>query len=66
MQEGTVTTGGTIINWYSPFSYWLLKIRWNRKEPTPLPEAQLDRFMFKIQVPFLIGTISMKWSKGPS
>ena len=28
------------------------RTRWNRKEPTPLPEAQLDRFMFKLLVDY--------------
>ena len=53
MQEGSVTTGGTT------YQLQAAVFRDGDAEPDraggtyPLPEAQLDRFLFKVEVPFL-------------
>ena len=52
MQEGTVTTGGTIHTLDQPFFVLATQNPLEQEGTYPLPEAQLDRFLFKIQVPF--------------
>lgn len=53
MQEGTVTTGGTIHRLKQPFFVLATQNPIEQEGTFPLPEAQLDRFMFKVVVPFL-------------
>ena len=53
MQEGTVTTGGTIYTLDQPFFVLATQNPIEQEGTFPLPEAQLDRFMFKVVVPFL-------------
>ena len=53
MQEGTVTTGGTIHELVQPFFVLATQNPLEQEGTYPLPEAQLDRFIFKIDVPFL-------------
>jgi MoxR-like ATPase len=51
MQERSVTIAGE--NHQLDLPYFVLALKPNRAEGTyPLPEAQLDRFMFAIRVPF--------------
>ncbi|MFO1021158.1 MAG: MoxR family ATPase [Planctomycetales bacterium] len=52
MQEGTVTTGGTIHRLEQPFFVMATQNPLEQEGTYPLPEAQLDRFMFKVDVPF--------------
>ena len=51
MQEGTVTTGGTIHTLDQPFFVLATQNPLEQEGTYPLPEAQLDRFLFKIQGP---------------
>jgi MoxR-like ATPase len=53
MQEGTVTTGGTTYHLEQPFFVLATQNPIEQEGTFPLPEAQLDRFMFKVVVPFL-------------
>jgi len=53
MQEGSVTTGGTIFHLVQPFFVLATQNPIEQEGTYPLPEAQLDRFMFKVEVPFL-------------
>jgi MoxR-like ATPase len=52
MQEGSVTTGGTIFHLVQPFFVLATQNPIEQEGTYPLPEAQLDRFMFKVEVPF--------------
>ncbi|MEW4489736.1 MoxR family ATPase [Thalassoglobus sp. JC818] len=56
MQEGTVTTGGTIHRLEQPFFVMATQNPLEQEGTYPLPEAQLDRFLFKIDVPFVSRT----------
>jgi MoxR-like ATPase len=53
MQEGTVTTGGTSYRLTPPFFVLATQNPLEQEGTYPLPEAQLDRFVFKVDVPFL-------------
>ncbi len=53
MQEGTVTSGGTRYELEQPFFVLATQNPIEQEGTFPLPEAQLDRFMFKVVVPFL-------------
>ena len=52
MQEGSVTTGGQIYHLEQPFFVMATQNPIEQEGTYPLPEAQLDRFMFKVNVPF--------------
>lgn len=52
MQEGSVTTGGTIHILAQPFFVMATQNPLEQEGTYPLPEAQLDRFLFKVNVPF--------------
>jgi MoxR-like ATPase len=53
MQEGTVTVGGYVRRLEQPFFVMATQNPIEQEGTFPLPEAQLDRFMFKVVVPFL-------------
>ena len=53
MQEGSVTTAGTTFHLRQPFFVMATQNPIEQEGTYPLPEAQLDRFMFKADVPFL-------------
>jgi MoxR-like ATPase len=53
MQEGSVTTSGTIYMLKQPFFVMATQNPIEQEGTYPLPEAQLDRFLFKVEVPFL-------------
>jgi len=53
MQEGSVTPGHTTYTLTQPFFVLATQNPIEQEGTYPLPEAQLDRFMFKINVPFL-------------
>jgi MoxR-like ATPase len=53
MQEGTVTTSGNTYHLDPPFFVLATQNPIEQEGTFPLPEAQLDRFMFKVVVPFL-------------
>jgi MoxR-like ATPase len=53
MQEGTVTTGGQTYRLDPPFFVLATQNPIEQEGTFPLPEAQLDRFMYKVVVPFL-------------
>lgn len=53
MQEHSVTTAGTIHQLKEPFFVLATQNPIEQEGTYPLPEAQLDRFMFKVVVPFL-------------
>ena len=53
MQEGSVTTGGVTTHLTPPFFVLATQNPIEQEGTYPLPEAQLDRFMFKISVAFL-------------
>ncbi|QDT35207.1 AAA family ATPase [Thalassoglobus polymorphus] len=53
MQEGTVTTAGTIHSLEQPFFVMATQNPLEQEGTYPLPEAQLDRFLFKVDVPFV-------------
>jgi len=53
MQEESVTTRGTTYRLTPPFFTMATQNPIEQEGTYPLPEAQLDRFMFKIDVPFL-------------
>ncbi|GIV95915.1 MAG: ATPase [Herpetosiphonaceae bacterium] len=52
MQEQTVTVGGTIHRLEPPFFVLATQNPLEMEGTYPLPEAQLDRFFFKVNVPF--------------
>ena len=52
MQEGSVTTGGQTYHLKPPFFVLATQNPLEQEGTYPLPEAQLDRFMFKIYVTF--------------
>ncbi len=52
MQEGTVTAGHTTYKLKQPFFVLATQNPIELEGTYPLPEAQLDRFMFKANVPF--------------
>ena len=53
MQEQSVTTGGVIHQLKPPFFVLATQNPIEQEGTYPLPEAQLDRFLFKVTVPFL-------------
>jgi MoxR-like ATPase len=53
MQEGSVTAAGTTYTLTQPFFVLATQNPLEQEGTYPLPEAQLDRFMFKLNVPFL-------------
>ena len=53
MQEGTVTVGGTSYELKQPYFVMATQNPIEQEGTYPLPEAQLDRFIFKISVAFL-------------
>jgi MoxR-like ATPase len=53
MQEGSVTAAGTTHQLVQPFFVLATQNPIEQEGTYPLPEAQLDRFMFKLNVPFL-------------
>ncbi|MEQ1859581.1 MAG: MoxR family ATPase [Chthoniobacteraceae bacterium] len=53
MQEGSVTAAGTTHLLVQPFFVLATQNPIEQEGTYPLPEAQLDRFMFKLDVPFL-------------
>ncbi len=53
MQEGSVTAGGMTQELVKPFFVLATQNPIEQEGTYPLPEAQLDRFMFKLTVPFL-------------
>lgn len=53
MQEGTVTTAGTMYTLQQPFFVMATQNPLEQEGTYPLPEAQLDRFLFKVDVPFV-------------
>ncbi|MGK0190275.1 MAG: MoxR-like ATPase [Verrucomicrobiales bacterium] len=53
MQEGSVTTAGQTFQLKQPFFVLATQNPIEQEGTYPLPEAQLDRFMLKISVPFL-------------
>jgi MoxR-like ATPase len=53
MQEGSVTTGGTVYHLVQPFFVLATQNPIEQEGTFPLPEAQLDRFLFKVEVAFL-------------
>ena len=52
MQENKVTTGGTTYNLDRPFFVLATQNPIEQEGTYPLPEAQLDRFMFKIKIEY--------------
>jgi MoxR-like ATPase len=52
MQEGSVTTGGTHYQLKRPFLVMATQNPIEQEGTYPLPEAQLDRFFFKLLVPY--------------
>jgi len=52
MQEGEVTAGGETHSLEQPFIVLATQNPLEMDGTYPLPEAQLDRFLFKVQVPF--------------
>lgn len=52
MQEGSVTTSGTTYMMKQPYFIMATQNPLEQEGTYPLPEAQLDRFMMKINVPF--------------
>lgn len=52
MQEGTVTVAGTVRTLEQPFFVLATQNPIEQEGTFPLPEAQLDRFLFKIVVPY--------------
>ena len=52
MQEGTVTVGGETHVLEQPFFVLATQNPLEQEGTYPLPEAQLDRFLFKLEVPF--------------
>ena len=52
MQEHSVTVGGTVHKLVEPFIVLATQNPIEQEGTYPLPEAQLDRFLFKLVVPF--------------
>lgn len=52
MQEGGVTVGGETMKLPSPFFVMATQNPMEMEGTYPLPEAQADRFLFKLKVPF--------------
>ena len=52
MQEGSVTVGGQFHQLRQPFLVLATQNPLEMEGTYPLPEAQLDRFLFKVDVPF--------------
>ena len=52
MQEHSVTVGGTVHTLVEPFFVLATQNPIEQEGTYPLPEAQLDRFLFKLLVPF--------------
>jgi len=52
MQEGGVTAGGETMKLPQPFFVMATQNPMEMEGTYPLPEAQADRFLFKLQVPF--------------
>ena len=52
MQEHSVTVGGTVHTLIEPFFVLATQNPIEQEGTYPLPEAQLDRFLFKLLVPF--------------
>ncbi|MEO0416672.1 MAG: MoxR family ATPase [Verrucomicrobiota bacterium] len=52
MQEGSVTAGGDTMLLPQPFFVMATQNPMEMEGTYPLPEAQADRFLFKLQVPF--------------
>ncbi len=52
MQEQSVTSGGTVYNLPDPFIVMATQNPIEQEGTYPLPEAQLDRFFFKLVVPY--------------
>ena len=52
MQEHSVTVGGTVHKLVEPFFVLATQNPIEQEGTYPLPEAQLDRFLFKLTVPF--------------
>jgi MoxR-like ATPase len=52
MQEGSVTVGGETRVLEQPFFVLATQNPLEQEGTYPLPEAQLDRFLFKVEVPF--------------
>lgn len=52
MQEGAVTSGGETMPLPSPFFVMATQNPMEMEGTYPLPEAQADRFLFKLRVPF--------------
>jgi MoxR-like ATPase len=52
MQEGTVTIPGETFRLEQPFFVLATQNPLEQEGTYPLPEAQLDRFLFKVEVPF--------------
>lgn len=68
MQEKTVTVGNTTYKLPQPFFVMATQNPIEMEGTYPLPEAQMDRFLFKLNVPFpslgeLIDIVSMTTSK---
>ncbi|MFO7958905.1 MAG: MoxR family ATPase [Candidatus Brocadiia bacterium] len=53
MQEGSITSGHTTYQLEQPFFVLATQNPIEQEGTYPLPEAQLDRFMFKANVPYL-------------
>ena len=70
MQEGTVTVGGTRYELKKPFFVLATQNPIEQEGTYPLPEAQLDRFLFKLIVGYSgrdeLGTIIDRTTKGIS
>jgi MoxR-like ATPase len=52
MQEGAVTAGGETLSLPKPFFVMATQNPMEMEGTYPLPEAQADRFLFKLRVPF--------------
>ncbi|MEN8240323.1 MAG: MoxR family ATPase [Chloroflexota bacterium] len=52
MQEGSVTVGGSLYQLPKPFFVLATQNPIEMEGTYPLPEAQLDRFLFKLEVPY--------------
>ncbi|MBM79096.1 MAG: AAA family ATPase [Planctomycetaceae bacterium] len=53
MQEGTVTVDGKVTHMKQPYFVMATQNPLEQEGTYPLPEAQLDRFLFKVEVPFV-------------
>jgi MoxR-like ATPase len=70
MQEHSVTSGGTVYRLTEPFIVLATQNPIEQEGTYPLPEAQLDRFFFKLLVPYSsreeLGTILERTTAGHS